>query len=91
MIRTLFVGNLPCDLAPERLGDLIGRHVQVVGTRFVTDRQTGRCRGFAFVDVVDCKHLRRTISVLNGCLLEGNELRVAEARSPRQEAQRELA
>lgn len=91
MIRTLFVGNLPRDLTPERLTDLVASHIEVVETRFVLDRETGRCRGFAFVDVVDCRHLRRAISILNGCLLEGQELRVAEARSQRQDAQQQAS
>src|SRR5258706_16258094 len=67
MGNRLFVGNLPFDVTEAQVRDLIaggGRTVQSV--KIVTDKETGRSRGFAFVDVEDDAQAQSAITELNG-------------------------
>lgn len=79
MAKTLYVGNLSWKLKDEDLKALIGQHGQVISARVVTDRDTGRSRGFGFVDVED-SDAEKVISALNGQMIEGRDLVVNEAR-----------
>jgi RNA recognition motif-containing protein len=51
--RTLYVGNLPWGIKPEDLSAAFAAHGEVVSSRIITDRETGRSRGFGFVEVND--------------------------------------
>jgi RNA recognition motif-containing protein len=79
MAKTLYIGNLPWKIRDEELKQLVGQHGQVTSARVVTDRETGRSRGFGFVDVED-GDVEKVISALNGQMLEGRDLVVNEAR-----------
>ena len=81
MGNRLFVGNLPFDTTESQVRDLIaggGRNVQSV--KIVTDKETGRSRGFAFVDVEDDGQAQSAISELNGKDFGGRALVVNEAQ-----------
>ncbi|WP_418790719.1 RNA recognition motif domain-containing protein [Phosphitispora sp. TUW77] len=79
MVRTLYVGNLPWATKPEDLEDLFKQHGEVVGSRIITDRETGRSRGFGFVEVTD-EDADKMIERLNGADFQGRVLTVNEAK-----------
>lgn len=77
----LYVGNLPFDVTEEQLRDLFGQDGRQVGeVKVITDRDTGRPRGFAFVDMGSQNDASKAISALNGTQLGGRSLTVNEAR-----------
>ncbi|MCL1790200.1 MAG: RNA-binding protein [Peptococcaceae bacterium] len=82
MTKTLYVGNLPWSISSEDLTDYFSQYGNVVGSRIITDRETGRSRGFGFVEVAD-EDAERLAMELNGKELNGRSLTVNEAR-PRQ-------
>ena len=65
MPETLYVGNLPWSVTEDELGEFFGRYVRVLAPRVLTDRETGRSRGFGFVDVEDTE-AARSIGQFNG-------------------------
>jgi len=81
----VFVGNLSFDLTREELMEAFGAAGRVVDAKVPTDRETGRPRGFAFVEFEDDEAATKSISLLNGKELKGRALRVnlAEDRPPR--------
>lgn len=79
----LYVGNLPYDMDEELIKQFFeggGRQVRQV--KIVTDRDTGRPRGFAFVEMADDGQAQSAISELNGQSLGGRTIVVNEAREP---------
>lgn len=80
MVRTLYVGNLPWATKPEDLEEIFGEHGEVVGSRIITDRETGRSRGFGFVEVGD-GDAEKMIEVMNGRDFQGRLLTVNEAKA----------
>lgn len=83
MSRTLYVGNLPWQTTEDQLREAFAAHTQVISARIITDRVTGRSRGFGFVEVPD-EDVEKAIQALNGMELGGREIVVNEAR-PRPE------
>lgn len=82
MGRTLYVGNLPWGTSEEELAQVFAQHANVLGARIITDRETGRSRGFGFVEVAD-EDVERAVEAMNGTQLSGRDIIVNEAR-PRQ-------
>ena len=82
MARTLYVGNLPWSTTADDLMQAFSQHAQVVSARIITDRETGRSRGFGFVEVSD-EDAEKAVEALNGTNLGGRDIIVNEAR-PRQ-------
>lgn len=81
MGNRLFVGNLPFDVKESQLRDLIagsGRNVRSV--KIVTDKETGRSRGFAFVDLETEEETKAAIAELDGKDFNGRALKVNEAQ-----------
>ena len=77
----LYVGNLPFDVDESQLRTLFqegGREVTEV--KMITDRETGRPRGFAFVEMASQEHAQAAISAMNGKEVGGRALTVNEAR-----------
>ena len=74
----LFVGNLPWSVSDVELEDLFSPHGTVQSARVITDRDTGRSRGFGFVEM-DTEDVAATISAVNGREVDGRQLRVNEA------------
>ena len=78
-MRTIYVGNLPFDASEDDLRELFGKYGQVVKVSLVSDRETGRSRGFGFVEMPREVALQ-AIDALDGVELGGRTLRVNEAR-----------
>ncbi|HXV37172.1 MAG TPA: RNA-binding protein [Myxococcota bacterium] len=83
MAAKLHVGNLPFSATEEQLRDLFGQHGEVVSVKIIKDRETGRSRGFAFVEFGSASHAERAKSALNGTDFGGRSLRVSEAHDKR--------
>lgn len=79
LVRTLYVGNLPWSTTEEELAKAFSVHGEVISTRIITDRQTGRSRGFGFVEVSDAD-ADRMVRAMNGAQLGSRTLTVNEAR-----------
>ncbi len=80
----IYVGNLSYDTQSEDLRDAFSAHGQVDDARVITDRDTGRSRGFGFVEMPNDSEAQAAIGALNGTSLQGREITANEAR-PRQE------
>ncbi len=81
----LYVGNLSFDTSESELRDMFAEHGQVTSCALVMDRETGRPRGFGFVEFADSGHANAAMSALNGKNVGGRDLTVneAKAREPR--------
>jgi len=84
----LYVGNLPFSVGEQDLEQLFNQYGQVDSANVVTDRDTGRSRGFGFVEMETQEAAEAAIQALNGYELSGrpltvNEARPKENRSPR--------
>ena len=84
MGRKLYVGNLPYRLRDSDLQDMFAEHGTVDSAQVIMDRDTGRSKGFGFVEMSNDQEAQAAISALNGRDLEGRSLTVNEAR-PREE------
>jgi RNA recognition motif-containing protein len=80
MPTKIYVGNLPWRATDAQLTQLFGAHGEVTDARIVTDRETGRSRGFGFVTMTSAEAAQSAIKALNGHSLEGRGLVVNEAR-----------
>ena len=80
MSKKLYVGNLPFSSTEEDLKDLFGRHGAVESVNVITDRETGRPRGFAFVEMEEASAAQDAISALDGSDLGGRNIKVNEAQ-----------
>jgi len=76
----LFVGNLPYSVDEEKLREVFGEIGNVETASIVTDRETGRSRGFGFVEMSNDDEARTATEKLNGQDLDGRRLTVNEAR-----------
>ena len=81
----IYVGNLPYATTEQDLADLFGQHGAVDKTSVIIDKQTGRSRGFGFVEMTNDDEGRAAIEALNGFDLEGRKLTINEAR-PREQS-----
>lgn len=79
-MKNLYVGNLPHSTSESELRSLFETHGQVDKVSIVTDRETGRSRGFAFVEMTDAGEAEKAIAALNGSELGGRALKINEAR-----------
>jgi RNA recognition motif-containing protein len=79
LAKKLYVGNLPFSVTEAELRELFGRHGTVERVSVITDRETGRPRGFAFVEM-DAKGADDAMRALDGNQLGGRALRVSEAQ-----------
>lgn len=87
MARTLYVGNLPWATRAEDLAAAFAAYGEVLSSRIISDRQTGRSRGFGFVEVRD-EDAEAMISALNGSELGGRVIVVNEARDRQEDGRR---
>ncbi len=79
-MKNIFVGNLDFSATEEAIRGLFEQHGTVERVSLITDRDTGRSRGFAFVEMADSAAADRAIAALNGYSLGGRALNVNEAR-----------
>jgi cold-inducible RNA-binding protein len=80
----LFVGNLSFNTTENDLQDLFAQHGSVTETNLITDRETGRARGFGFVTMSSDEEAQKAIDALNGSQLDGRALTINIAK-PREE------
>jgi RNA recognition motif-containing protein len=78
MMVKLFVGNLPWSVGDAQLGAIFQEYGEVQSARVITDRDTGRSRGFGFVEI-ETDDVAAVISATNGKDMGGRPLRVNEA------------
>ena len=79
----IYVGNLPFSTTDATLHEAFSAHGQVDEAVVVTDRETGRSRGFGFVEMTSSDEARKAIEELNGTDMGGRALTVNEARPRR--------
>jgi cold-inducible RNA-binding protein len=79
-MKNLFVGNLPHSTTEAELRSLFEPHGALERVSVVTDRETGRSRGFAFVEMKNADEADKAVAALNGKELEGRALKINEAR-----------
>ncbi|MGA3097417.1 MAG: RNA-binding protein [Bryobacteraceae bacterium] len=79
-MRNIFVGNLDFSATESSIRSLFEQHGAVDRVNLVTDRDTGRSRGFAFVEMADSAEADKAIAALNGVEVNGRALNVNEAR-----------
>ncbi|MGQ9592684.1 MAG: RNA recognition motif domain-containing protein [Planctomycetota bacterium] len=77
MAKRLYVGNLPFTASEESIRDLFAQYGQVHSVQLISDRDTGRPRGFGFVEMDNAD---QAIQALNDYEFEGRKLRVNEAK-----------
>ncbi len=80
MAKRLYVGNLPYQVTSEELGRIFSQAGTVVSATVITDRETGRPRGFGFVEMASDQEADAAIGMFEGYTMEGRQLRVSQAR-----------
>jgi cold-inducible RNA-binding protein len=80
MSTNIFVGNLPFSATSSELEQLFGQHGAVTSAQVISDRETGRSRGFGFVEMESSDSARAAIEALNGHNLDGRDLTVNVAK-----------
>ncbi len=76
----IYVSNLNYSTKTESLQNLFAQYGEVSSASIIMDRETGRSRGFGFVEMSDDEEARRAIDTLNGAEFEGKVLKVNESR-----------
>ena len=89
MSKKLYVGNLDYATTDTILNDLFAEVGEVVSVNLITDRMTGRSRGFAFVEMAEASAAQRAIDELNGKTVGERQIKVAEARPQKPRGQRD--
>jgi len=88
MANKLYVGNLNYQTEQESLRSLFSQFGEVVSAVILTDRDTGRSRGFGFVEMNDADSASAAIAALNGTEFEGRMLKVNVARERQERPER---
>ncbi len=83
-MKNIYVGNLPFATTEDELTQIFSQHGKVDRSSIIIDRQTGRSRGFGFVEMSDDGEADAAIAALNGMDMNGRALVVNEAR-PREQ------
>ncbi len=88
-MKKIYVGNLPWSATDESLSEMFGEFGEVHSAAVITDRETGRSRGFGFIEMDDTD-ADKAISAVDGRDMDGRPLRVnqAQERQPRQSRDR---
>lgn len=80
MAKKLYVGNLPYSLTGDALEQLFSQYGAVSSAKVITERDTGRSKGFGFVEMPDDEAATKAINELNGTDVKGRAITVSEAR-----------
>ncbi len=80
MSKKLYIGNLPYSVDDEKLHQHFSQFGQVESAKVITDRESGRSKGFGFVEMSSDEEANNAISQLDGQELEGRSINVSEAR-----------
>ncbi|OJI07322.1 RNA-binding protein [bacterium CG10_46_32] len=84
MSKKLYVGNLPYQTTEDDLSQSFGAHGQVTSASIITDKFSGRSKGFGFVEMSSDEDAQKAIDALNGTDFGGRNIVVNEARPPRE-------
>jgi cold-inducible RNA-binding protein len=86
----IYVGNLSYDVTDDKLNAMFAKYGAVDSATVIIDRDTGRSKGFGFVEMSDLKQAQAAMSGLNGTELDGRSITVNEARprEPRRDDRR---
>lgn len=76
----LYVGNLSYNTSEDDLRDAFSPYGEVVSAKIITDRDSGRSKGFGFIEFTDDEAAKKAMSAMNGTELGGRSLTVNEAR-----------
>ena len=79
-MKNIFVSSLPFKLTESELKAAFEKHGEVTSAKIITDRESGRSKGFGFVEMSDDEAAQQAITALNGSTLGGREIIVNEAR-----------
>jgi RNA recognition motif-containing protein len=82
-MKKIYVGNLPYSATETEIEKVFSEHGTVESVAVITDRETGRPRGFGFVEMADDSAADAAIQALNGTAMDGRNLKVNEARPRR--------
>lgn len=88
MGKKLYIGNLPFTVTNQQLQEMFSEIGTVKSVKIITDRDTGRARGFAFVEMENHQEAINAINTLNGREYDGRVLTVAEARPQNSQGKR---
>jgi len=80
MSKNIYVGNLPFEATADDLREAFGQFGTVTRAQVVEDRETGRSRGFGFVEMASNVEAQKAIAALNGRDVQGRQLNVSEAK-----------
>ncbi len=80
MSKKLYVGNLPYSATDQSLTDAFSEFGTVQSAKVIMDRDSGRSKGFAFVEMSSAAEAQDSISKLNGSQFEGRAMNVSEAK-----------
>ena len=80
----IYVGNLPWSISDQELTDAFGAYGNVEKASIISDRDSGRSKGFGFVTMNDAEEANKAIEAMNGTEMGGRNLKVNEAR-PRED------
>ncbi len=88
MGRKLYVGNLSFNTTDQMLQDAFSAYGEVTSATVIMDRESGRSKGFGFVEFAQDADAQKAMGEMNGKELDGRSLKVDEAREPREREQR---
>ena len=91
MAKNIYVGNLAWGVTDDILLDLFSQYGQVKSAQVISDRETGRSRGFGFVEMENDEEAQKAIEALNGANHENRQLTVNVAREREERAAAEPA
>jgi RNA recognition motif-containing protein len=77
--KKIYVGNLSYETSDAGIYDLFAAHGQVLSAKTIVDRDSGRSKGFAFVEMGTEEEARSAIAALNGASLDGRQIKVNES------------
>lgn len=77
----IYVGNLSYDITVDELREAFEQHGEVTNAKIISDRDTGRSKGFGFIEMPNKSEGEAAVSELNGAMLRGRTARVNEARA----------
>lgn len=76
----IYIGNLPYSISEDELRDLFSAHGEVSSANIIMDRDSGRSKGFGFIEMPDNAHGEAAINAINQTDVQGRSVRVNEAR-----------
>ena len=80
----IYVGNLNYSVKEEELEQIFGEYGEVISVKIITDKYSGRSKGFGFIEMASNEEGTNAINELNGKDLKGRDLKVNEARPPKE-------